>query len=1241
MPSDPRHVRHHCRPRHIIRDALGILRGSMLLGLLWLALIPLPATSLGAASQYKLLVIHSYSQEYPWTRGQHQGFVQTLKPEFGTQLTIESEYLDTKRISPTPEYIERFTRYLSAKYADYSPTAIYVTDDNALSYAWEYLPDLFPGTPIIFSGVNDLTVLNRLLGQPITGVIENKEIAPNLELLRDMNHHTGNLLVIGDNSNTYRAIEREIQQELSYRPDTHVTFIVDDRLEPILEELARHPDSDIFLTTLGGIKSADGQMLSPARTIQSIIEASGDRVIVSMEDGYVVEGVLGGYVTSSLHQGEAAARLMRDYLVTGILPAPIRKSPNEYLIDYRVLERHELQLPDAIRHLATLKHAPESFYQRYKQAILVTLYALTLLLLVSGASFLIILTRKNRLIEQRSQALDRQVQLTQRAKDSLDEAQRLAQQGSWEWDLRSGEFRRSVGLVHLYELCTDDAVGTLESFTQALDTEMRGAFESTVTQVRRTGEPVVYTHQLKNSQGEVRLLQETIRLIHEHKGGPGRLIGTVQDITEQHRTQRLLRENEEKYRRLFELSEDPMMLIIDRHISMANQSAAKALGFAHESELIGHLPDEFSPEKQPDGTDSGKKLEKMLASAKEQGYYRSEWKYLRHDGTPVESEASLTCIPYEGRDALYVIWRDVTEFKRIQNELKSQSAYLNGILSSSERVAIIATDPDANIQYYNHTAENLFNIPAEQAVGVNLLQIHRSQGVDEVRNQMGLGKAMQEGEYRFNMQLNKSDGEHHIDARISPIYRDNHEFAGYMLMCEDITEQRRASELIAYQASYDALTDLPNRRMFLDQLHQAVARTRRHNHKGAVLFFDLDNFKNINDSLGHTIGDDLLRQVAQRMRNAVREEDTVARLGGDEFVILMPELSKDPKETASEVQMVADKVRAEMTRPYPVDNHELHITTSIGIAIFPASQDTPDDILRQADTAMYRAKESGRNAVRFFLPSMQRAADERLNTLNELRQAIPRNELQVFYQAQFDSNRQLHGIEALLRWNHPTRGLVLPGSFIHQAEESSLILDIGDWVLQESLNQYKSWRIRYPQALKGRISVNVSALQFRQHDFIHRVERALGNTGADPSWLTLEMTESMLLEDFDETVEKIDHLKQLGVRFSIDDFGTGYSSLAYLKRLPVDEIKIDRSFVRDVIDDPNDATLVETVLTLVNHIGLEVIAEGVENEEIFQFLKQRSCHLYQGYYFSRPSDVDIFEQQHLAQTPSAPAQSGT
>jgi diguanylate cyclase (GGDEF)-like protein len=450
-----------------------------------------------------------------------------------------------------------------------------------------------------------------------------------------------------------------------------------------------------------------------------------------------------------------------------------------------------------------------------------------------------------------------------------------------------------------------------------------------------------------------------------------------------------------------------------------------------------------------------------------------------------------------------------------------------------------------------------------------------------------------------------------------------------MLMCEDVTEQRRAAELIEYHASYDTLTNLPNRRLFMDQLQQALARAKRHGHQCAILFLDLDNFKTINDSLGHPVGDTLLCEVARRIQYSCREEDTVARLGGDEFVVLLAELSDQREEAVSDLQVLAENLRLELGLPYNVYEHELHITPSIGIAVFPSADETADDVLRQADTAMYQAKESGRNAVRFFLPSMQRAAELRLLMISELRKALPRSELLLHFQPQFDKRRQLCGAEALLRWQHPERGLITPDKFIPAAEEAGLILPIGDWVMREALQQLKAWHGTAPLMMLDRVAVNVSALQFHQHDFVNRVERALGDTGADPSWLTLEMTESILLEDFEDAVEKMQSLKRLGVRFSIDDFGTGYSSLAYLKRLPVDEIKIDRSFVSDVMHDPNDAALVDTILTLARHIGLEVVAEGVENEQVFGFLCERGCPSFQGYHFGRPCEAADFGERFL------------
>jgi len=440
----------------------------------------------------------------------------------------------------------------------------------------------------------------------------------------------------------------------------------------------------------------------------------------------------------------------------------------------------------------------------------------------------------------------------------------------------------------------------------------------------------------------------------------------------------------------------------------------------------------------------------------------------------------------------------------------------------------------------------------------------------------------------------------------------------------DITERKRTTALIEHQATFDTLTDLPNRRLLLDRMGNAIARCRRHGHYGAVLFIDLDNFKNINDSLGHPIGDALLQEVANRLKGGLREEDTSARLGGDEFVVLFSELSDEPEQAAKLAQLGAEKLRKMISVPYNIHNNELHLTPSIGITTIPMVEENADDVLRHADTAMYRAKEAGRNSIRFFLPSMQLAAEKRLQLQNDLRQACEREEFSLHYQPQVDTSGHIVGAEALLRWRHSERGNIAPDDFIAVAEETGQILDIGEWVLVHALNRLKTWVDEKAVCSFHKLAINVSPRQFHQADFSTHIDRLFAETGAKPEHLTLELTEGVLVENLADTIKKMKLLKDLGVRFSIDDFGTGYSSLAYLKRLPLDEIKIDRSFVRDMTIDPDDANLVETIITMAERFGLEVVAEGVETKEQLDFLRAKGCRHFQGYYFSRPLPVEDF-----------------
>lgn len=441
----------------------------------------------------------------------------------------------------------------------------------------------------------------------------------------------------------------------------------------------------------------------------------------------------------------------------------------------------------------------------------------------------------------------------------------------------------------------------------------------------------------------------------------------------------------------------------------------------------------------------------------------------------------------------------------------------------------------------------------------------------------------------------------------------------------DITLRKSAEEEIRHLAFYDSLTGLPNRRLLMQRMRQAQAEAVKNGRGGALMFIDLDNFKNLNDTLGHDKGDQLLVQVAQRLPYCVRDSDTVARLGGDEFVVMLEDLSMAPQEAASHAEAVCDKILHALNQPYQLDGQTYHSTASIGIALFGSTQNSVEELMKQADVAMYQAKSGGRNTQRFFDPEMQAIVTANAAIEIELRLALQQNEFVLYYQAQVNETSAITGVEVLLRWQHPLRGLVPPGHFIPIAEQSSLIVPIGQWVLEQACHQLAAWA-----GMPGRghltMAVNISARQFYRPDFVPQVLAALTASGANPHRLKLELTESLLLEDMEDIIAKMSQLKAYGVGFSLDDFGIGYSSLSYLKRLPLDQLKIDQSFVRDVMTDLNDAVIVRTILALGQSLGLEVIAEGVENESQRSFLAAHACHAFQGYLFSRPVPLEQFEE---------------
>ena len=443
----------------------------------------------------------------------------------------------------------------------------------------------------------------------------------------------------------------------------------------------------------------------------------------------------------------------------------------------------------------------------------------------------------------------------------------------------------------------------------------------------------------------------------------------------------------------------------------------------------------------------------------------------------------------------------------------------------------------------------------------------------------------------------------------------------FVVTLRDITQQRQDEEEIRRLAFYDPLTGLPNRRLLMDRVRQAMVNSTRLGQHGALMFLDLDHFKLLNDTLGHDVGDELLQQVAYRLRNCVREGDSVARLGGDEFVVLLEGLSGQPEEAATQAEVVAHKILDALALPYSLRGHGYNSTPSIGIVVFMQDHETIDDLLKKADVAMYQAKAAGRNTARFFDPVMQAAVTSHAEMAKEIRLGLQRHEFVLHYQVQMDNQGRCTGAEALVRWNHRVRGLVSPAHFIPLAEETGMILPLGEWVLNSACQQLVEWS-KSPTTAQWTLAVNVSASQLAQPEFVCSVSKALKDHGAPAKLLKLELTESMLVNDVEDIIVKMMAIKALGVSFSLDDFGTGYSSLSYLKRLPLSQLKIDQSFVRDVLTDPSDAVIARTVVALGHSLGLTVIAEGVETVEQRNALADMNCDAFQGYYFGRPAPAD-------------------
>lgn len=690
------------------------------------------------------------------------------------------------------------------------------------------------------------------------------------------------------------------------------------------------------------------------------------------------------------------------------------------------------------------------------------------------------------------------------------------------------------------------------------------------------------------------------------------VLGISRNTTAGYEAQQALTSRDETYRAILATGQDGFWIAdMQGRLLEVNNAYCRMSGYSRDELLHMHIA-ELDAEESIEVVKARSQRLKSSAGA------TFETRHRRKNGELWHAEVSANYWPEQDRHFVFI--RDISERKRAESLLQQAAAVFE-----NTQEGMMVTDTDDIIVRINRAFTELTGYSADEALGQTpaLLRSPNQDPAVFANLRKSLARL---GQWKGEIINRRKTGQDCPQwMTISRIHDAAGQVTHHVSTLTDISQLKEAQAKIHNLAFFDPLTQLPNRRLLLDRLHRAVAAGARRKSCGAVLLIDLDNFKLLNDTEGHEIGDLLLVEVARRLKACVRDQDSLAHQGGDEFIIILEDLAPDVQAAAARAELVAEKVMQALRETYQLGMVEHHSQASIGIATFRDASDSAEEILKRADTAMYRAKADGRNTVRFFDPAMQAALENRFKLETELRRALPNQELRLYYQAQVNSTGKVVSAEALIRWEHPQRGLVSPVQFIPLAEDSGLILPIGTWVLETACAQLKAWE-KHACSRHLKLAVNVSARQFRQPDFVPMTRAIVDQSGIDPACLKLELTESIVINNVADTIEKMHQLKSLGLTFSMDDFGTGYSSLAYLKRLPLDQLKIDQSFVRDIGHDANDAAIVQTIITMGNTLGMNVIAEGVETQEQFDFLLLHGCKTYQGYLFSRPVPLADFEK---------------
>jgi len=809
------------------------------------------------------------------------------------------------------------------------------------------------------------------------------------------------------------------------------------------------------------------------------------------------------------------------------------------------------------------------------------------------------------------------------SQERLDLALDSAQMGIWDWHIPSGMLYACARAAQLQGAEPGMPFhGPVEVFFSNVLEEQREVMRQSFRALCEGSDNRYHlTYRIQLADSSSHYLECRARLYRDSHNQPLRMAGTLLDITEQVEREKRLSSSEQKFVGLFHASPDPVCVtqLESGEFIEVNPAFTQIFGWRAD-EIIGLNVDDVGFWVHPQ--ERHRRNRQIIQYQKVDNY---ELLLRNKAGDTLTCLTASRPILMEGKTCVVTTLRDITQERRAEAALKASEEKFAKAFHHSPDAIIITEQASGRYVEVNDGFCRLTGYTSEEVLGSTTHEF----GImaDTTQRNCLIQELAEKGRvhHRELLGRNKNGDILTVDVSIDPIIIN--EVACLLLTARDIGELKNAQAQIQHLAYHDPLTNLPNRALLMDRLSQQIALLKRHDLRGALLFLDLDHFKHINDSLGHPVGDRVLKIVTARLEASVRMEDTVARLGGDEFVVLISGLEGSRSEVADQVQVFANTLRELLAQPMFLDGQRLQVTPSIGVALIPDDGSTADDLLKRADIALYRAKDSGRNVTQLYHATMQKAASERLQMENDLRLALARGEFSLQYQPQVDARgNRITGAEALLRWQHPLAGPMAPTQFIRVLEESGLIVEVGNWILDDACRAAGDLLRRgLIDSEDFSLCVNISPRQFRQKDFFDRVEGSLRAHDVPFAVLKLEITEGIVIQNLEDTIAKMRRLKQLGVSFAMDDFGTGYSSLTYLKRLPVDALKIDQSFIRDATTDPNDAEIIRAIVAMARSLNLKIIAEGVEKPEQLAFLAELDCHVYQGYLFSEPLTLERFE----------------